>query len=72
MENYVAVDAMDNNDSNFSDREVMVNDMQGLINGKFTNNQVGKPENFNDDLPLQLQDLLLRDILANLLYAKKF
>ena len=52
MENYIAVDAMDNNDSNFSDREVQVNDMQALINGKFTNGQVGEPKHFNDDLPL--------------------
>ena len=54
MENYIAVDAMDNNDANFSDREVQVNDMQTLINKKFTDGQVGSPGHFNDDLPLQL------------------
>ena len=55
MENYIAVDAMDNNDSNFQDREVLVNDIQGLINSKFadsTKKNYGLPENFNDDLPL--------------------
>ena len=35
MESYIAVDAMDNNDNNFTDREVQVNDMQKLIEGRF-------------------------------------
>ena len=31
MENYIAVDAMDNSDSAFGDREVPVDDVKGLI-----------------------------------------
>ena len=72
MENYIAVDAMDNSDSAFGDREVPVDDVKGLIAAKFQAGEVGNPTHFNDDLPLQLQDLLIRDILQNLLYAKKF
>lgn len=58
MENYIAVDAMDNSDSNFGDREIPVDDVIGLITAKFASGEVGNSSHFNDDLPLQLQDLL--------------
>jgi len=52
METYIAVDAMDNNDSAFGDREVLVDDVKGLIAAKFESQMVGSPDDFNDDLPL--------------------
>jgi len=53
MENYIAVDAMDNSDTAFGDREVAVDDVKALIVAKFgAAGGTGNPSHFNDDLPL--------------------
>ena len=42
------------------------------IENKFTSNLYGRPQDFNDDLPLQLQDFLDTEIFEKLLEAKNF
>jgi len=54
MENYITVDAMDHGDDNFKGREKTCSEVIDMITQRFESKQVGSPEYFNSDLPLQL------------------
>ena len=60
------MDPTDTSCSKFKKEEVLVNDCLGLIEDRFDNEEFGKPEHYNDDLPLQMCEILEQDIFLKL------
>jgi len=79
---YVCISPLDIEKKQFKDKEVKCDSAKGtdekpcaikMIKQRFENQSTcGTPEDFSDDLPFQLQDLLKKKIFENLLNAPKF